>query len=113
MVRSRLRDLKGEIKKMNDDEKEIEKTNEILDIVGNIIELDNQNQQRQVLKILTLDQVLSRLSISLAQFKAGRWLFFKIKTGYKLELLFLETMKLLGSTKKMLIKIKIEKMYRS
>ena len=72
MVRSGLRDLKEEIKKMDDDEKEIEKTNEILDIVGNIIELDNQNQQRQVLKILTLDQVLSRLSISLAQFKAGR-----------------------------------------
>ena len=72
MVRSGLRDLKEEIKKMNDDEKEIEKTNEILDIVGNIIELNNQNQQRQVLRILTLDQVLSRLSISLAQFKAGR-----------------------------------------
>ena len=33
---------------------------------------------------------------------------FEIKTDYKLELLFLETMKLLGSTKKkMLIKIKI------
>ena len=35
---------------------------------------------------------------------------FKIKTGYKLELLTLETMKLLGSTKKTLIKIKMEKM---
>ena len=35
---------------------------------------------------------------------------FKIKTGYKLELLSSETMKLLGSTKKMLIKIKMEKM---
>ena len=36
---------------------------------------------------------------------------FKIKTGYKLELLTLETMKLLGSTKKkMLIQIKIVKM---
>ena len=36
---------------------------------------------------------------------------FKIKTGSKLELLFPETMKLLGSTKKMLIKIKMGKMY--
>ena len=36
---------------------------------------------------------------------------FKIKTGYKLELLTPETMKLIGSTKKMLIKIKMEKMY--
>ena len=35
---------------------------------------------------------------------------FKIKTGYKLKLLILETMKLLGSAKKMLIKIKMEKM---
>ena len=35
---------------------------------------------------------------------------FKIKTGYKLELLSSETMKLLRSTKKMLIKIKMEKM---
>ena len=36
---------------------------------------------------------------------------FKVKTGYKLELLSLETMKLLESTKKkMLIKIKMDKM---
>ena len=40
-------------------------------------------------------------------------IFFKIKTGYKLELLSLETMKLLGSTKKLLIKIKMEKMYQN
>ena len=38
---------------------------------------------------------------------------FKIKTGYKLELLTLETMKLLGSTKKMLMQIKIGKMYQN
>ena len=38
---------------------------------------------------------------------------FKITTGYKLKLLSPKTMKLLGSTKKMLIKIKIEKMYQN
>ena len=38
---------------------------------------------------------------------------FKIKTGYKLELLSPETMKLLESTKKMLIKTKMEKMYQN
>ena len=38
---------------------------------------------------------------------------FKIKTDYKLELLTLETMKLSGSTKKMLTKIKIEKLYQN
>ena len=35
---------------------------------------------------------------------------FKIKTGNKLELLSSKTMKLLGSTKKILIKIRMEKM---
>ena len=38
---------------------------------------------------------------------------FKVKTGYKLELLTPETMKLLGSTKKMLMQIKIVKMYQN
>ena len=38
---------------------------------------------------------------------------FKIKTAYKLELLTPETIKLLGSTKKMLAKIKIVKMYQN
>ena len=38
---------------------------------------------------------------------------FKIKTDYKLELLTPKTMKLLGSTKKMLIQIKIVKMYQN
>ena len=36
---------------------------------------------------------------------------FKIKNGYKLELLTPETMRLLGSTKKMLMQIEIVKMY--
>ena len=38
---------------------------------------------------------------------------FKVKTGYKLELLSPETRKLLGSTKKVLIKIKMKKMYQN
>ena len=38
---------------------------------------------------------------------------FKIKSGYKVELLTPETMKLLGSIKKTLIKIKMEKMYEN
>ena len=38
---------------------------------------------------------------------------YKIKTGYKWELLTPETMKLLGITKKMLIQIKIVKMYQN
>ena len=38
---------------------------------------------------------------------------FKIKTGYKLELLTPETMKLLGSTKKDVNKVKMEKLYQN
>ena len=38
---------------------------------------------------------------------------FEIKTSYKLEILSPETMKLLGSTKKMLIKKNMDKMYRN
>ena len=38
---------------------------------------------------------------------------FKMNTDYKLELLTPKTMKLLGSTKKMLIQIKIVKMYQN
>ena len=71
LVRSGLRDLKEEIKKMSDDGKEIEKPSEIVDVVEKILELNNLNQQGQGLKILTLDQMLSRLPTSLAQLKAG------------------------------------------
>ena len=45
--------------------------------------------------------------------KIKKRIVFKIKTGYMLELLTPETMKLLGSTKKMLIQIKIVKMYQN
>ena len=45
--------------------------------------------------------------------KTKKRIVFKIKTGYILELLFPETMKLLGSTKKLLIKTKIQKMYQN
>ena len=37
---------------------------------------------------------------------------FKIRTGYKLELLTSETMRLLGSTKKMSTKIKMKNFYQ-
>ena len=36
-----------------------------------ILEFNNQNQEGKGLKILTLDQMISRLPISLAQLKAG------------------------------------------
>ena len=56
---------------MGEEEKEIEKPNEIIDVVEKILEFNKQNQSRQGLKILTPDQMLSRLPITLAQLKAG------------------------------------------
>ena len=56
---------------MSNDEKKIEKPNEIVDIAEKILELNNQNQQGQGFKTLTPDQMLSRLPISLVQLKAG------------------------------------------
>ena len=58
-VRSGLRDLKEEIKETGEDEKETEKPNEIMNIAENGLEFNTQNQERQGLKILTPDQMLS------------------------------------------------------
>ena len=55
---------------MSEDEKEIEQPDRILKIVKEILEF-NRQQQGQGLKILTPNQMLSRLPISLAQLKAG------------------------------------------
>ena len=43
----------------------------IIDVVERIVELNNENQLGGGLKILTPDQMLSRLPITLAQLKAG------------------------------------------
>ena len=56
---------------MNEEEKEIENPNEIVDIVEKILQFNKQNQLGGGLKILTPDQMLSRLPITLAQLKAG------------------------------------------
>ena len=70
MINSGLKDLKEEITNMSEEEKKPEKPNEIVNIVEDILEF-NRNQQGQVLKILTPNQMLNRLPISLAQLKAG------------------------------------------
>ena len=56
---------------MSEDEKEIEKPNKILKIVEKIVELNKQNQLGEGLKMLTPNQMLSRLPITLAQLNAG------------------------------------------
>ena len=70
LIKNGLRDLKEEITNMSEEEKKIEKPNEIVDIVENILEF-NRQQQGHGLKILTLNQMLSRLPTSLAQLNAG------------------------------------------
>ena len=70
LINSRLKDLKEEIKKMSK-EKKIEDLKSILEIAEMILKFNKQNQQGQVIKTLTSNQILSRLPITLAQLKAG------------------------------------------
>ena len=56
---------------MSEEEKEIEKLCDIIDIAKEIFEFDKQNQQGLGLKLLTPDQMYSRLPISLPQLKVG------------------------------------------
>ena len=59
-----------EIEKMSEDEKEIEQPGKILKIIEEILDF-NKKIQKQRVKILTPNQMLSRLPISLAQLKVG------------------------------------------
>ena len=70
-IKSGLSDLKNEIKKMSKDEIKNEKPYKIVDIVERILDFNRQKQEGQGLKILMPNQMLSRLTISLAQLKAG------------------------------------------
>ena len=71
LIKSGLNDLKNEIENMDEEEKEIEKSSAIVNIVEEILEFNKQKQEGKGLKILTPDQMLSRLPITLAQLKAG------------------------------------------
>ena len=70
LINSGLRDLKKEIEDMSEQEKETEDPNGIVDIVEMTLDF-NRQQQGQGLKILTPNQILSRLSIFSVQLKAG------------------------------------------
>ena len=67
VINSGLHDLKSEIKKMSKGEIEIEKPDKILKIVQEILSFNKKIQKEsggKGLKILTPDQMLSRLSIT-------------------------------------------------
>ena len=58
---------------MSEAEKEIEKPDEIVRVVEMILEFNEIKQQKgQGIKILTPNQMLSRLPIALAQLQAGK-----------------------------------------
>ena len=64
MINSGLKDLKEEINKMSEEEKENEKPNKIVEIFRQILKFNKQKQEGEGIKILTPNQMLSRLSIS-------------------------------------------------
>ena len=71
VIFSGLKDLKKEIKKMPKEERETKKPDNIVKIVEEILKFNKQYQEGQGIKILTPNQMLSRLPISLAQLQAG------------------------------------------
>ena len=68
---SGLEDLEKEIKEMSKEEIEIEKPYNIVKVVKKVLDINKINQQGKGIKILTPNQMLSRLPITLAQLKAG------------------------------------------
>ena len=69
-IKSGLSDLENEIEQMPEDEIEIKELYELVYIVEKILEFNTQNQEGQGLKIITPNQMLSRLPITLSQLKA-------------------------------------------
>ena len=68
-----MKDLEEQIKEMFENQIAIKKPDNTVDIVEEIIKFNkqNQNQTGRGLKILTPQQIPSRLPISLAQLQAG------------------------------------------
>ena len=73
-IRNRWSNLKDKFKEISKEEIKYEKPDDILGIVNKITDFNKKikKQWGSGLKILTPNQMLSRLSISLARLKAGR-----------------------------------------
>ena len=74
VIKSGLSDLKDKIKEMSKEEIKSQKSNNISRIISEILDFNEEikKQQGSGLKIVTPDQMLSRLPISLAQLKAQK-----------------------------------------
>ena len=72
LIKNALTKLKNIVKNVPKNRRfKIEESEKIIDIVERILELNNENQLGEGLKILTPDQMPSRLQITLAQLKTG------------------------------------------
>ena len=69
LINSGSKDLKEEIKEMSEEERKIEEPDKIVKTVEDILRFIKQKQEGQGIKILTPNQMLSRLPISLARLK--------------------------------------------
>ena len=69
-IKNRWSELKDKIEKMSRNERENKRLDQILEIVKDILSFNKQNQEGTGLKVLTPNQILSRLPITLAQLKA-------------------------------------------
>ena len=71
-INKKLTKLKNIVKNVpKDDVSRVEENEKIIDTVERILELNSEKRLGQGLKILTPNQMLSRLTITLAQLKAG------------------------------------------
>ena len=68
IIKSGLKDLNNEINKMSEEERENERVDKIIEIAERILACIKQQQkkERKSIKILTPNQMVSRLPISLA-----------------------------------------------
>ena len=72
LIHKNLNKMKRIIKNVPENKTfKIEENKKIIDIVERILELNSEKQLQQGLKILTPNQMLSRLPITLSQLKAG------------------------------------------
>ena len=69
-INNGLKDLKEELKKMPEEERKMEKPDNIVKLVEEIFSFNKQKKEGQGIKILTPNQILSRLPIYLAQLQA-------------------------------------------
>ena len=71
-IKKKLTQMKNIVKNVPKDEvSRVAENEKVIDIIENILELNIEKQSEKGLKIITSNQILSRLPITLAQLKAG------------------------------------------